>query len=73
MKKEITENGEEILIGPYTREIRDHYIAYKTGRYLIDHPGATQRQAARNARIAWRYKCKKAEARMEKSAHELQK
>lgn len=62
----------ELLIGPYTEEIRAHYIAYKKGRYLIDHPGATEGQASRNARIGWRNKVKKALQRKEAS-HELQK
>ena len=46
-------------LGPYTMEIHDHYIAYKVGKYLIDHPGTPPRLAKRYARLAWARKLKK--------------
>ena len=47
-------------LGPYTKEIRDHYVEYKSLRYMIDHPGTSRRLARRNARIAWARKVTKA-------------
>lgn len=52
---------QELLVGPYTVEIREHYMAYRKARYLIDHPGKTQAQAQKAARMAWRFKVKRAE------------
>ena len=49
-------NGETILLGNYTVEIRDAYMYYRTERYLIDHPNKTRKQAGRVARDAWRRK-----------------
>lgn len=40
-------------LGPYTQEIRDHYVEYRSLRYMIDHPGTPRRLARRYARQAW--------------------
>lgn len=49
-------NGETVLVGKYTIEIRDAYMKYRVERYLIDHPHKTRKDAGRAARIAWRRK-----------------
>lgn len=46
-------------VGKYNLYIRDHYVAYRTAKYLIDHPGVSQRRAAKYARVAWARKVKK--------------
>lgn len=51
-------DGELTFIGRYTTEIREAYMTYRTARYLIDHPNATQAQAGRAARGGWRTKAK---------------
>jgi hypothetical protein len=43
----------DLNVGIYTKEIRDHYIAYRLGKYLIDHPNAKPTKARKYARVAW--------------------
>jgi L-amino acid N-acyltransferase YncA len=53
-------NDKPTPLGPYTMEIHDHYIAYRKAKYLIDHPGVSERKANKYARVAWARKVKKA-------------
>lgn len=51
-----TKDGEKVLVGSFTIEIRNHYVAYKTARYMHEHPEATKREASKMARMYWRRK-----------------
>lgn len=48
---------------PKLEEIKHHYIEYRTGRYLIEHPQASPTKARKYARVAWHRKIKQWEQR----------
>lgn len=49
-------DGERLIVGRYTLEMRQQYMAYRVERYLIDHPNADRSKALKAARTAWRRK-----------------
>lgn len=50
---------DNVLVGRYNLEIRKYYMAYKIMRFLIDHPGASSKDATKAARMSWRRKALK--------------
>lgn len=65
----IIPDADSVAIGPYTAEIRDHYIAYRLGKYLIDHPEVDIAKARKYARVAWHRKVKGWTANKPENSH----
>ncbi len=58
----------EILLGPYTEQIRTDYMNYRRARYLVDHPGSTVGEASKVARSKWAQRVHEAIWRQTKAA-----
>ena len=49
------ENGDKVLLGPYTSSQRNRYMSIQISLYKTRHPDATDKQAQQNAFQKWRH------------------